>query len=374
MKINKILASLILLICFSINSFAQHKLTKTEEASFNVSKNVTLKLESQFTEIVIEEWDKNQIQLKADFTAESSDENKTKELLDLISVKSSQSGNKVEIQSGFLSKEKKITSAVNGKQTFNVQLKLMVPKTVIYDATVKFGTVKFPDIQTGSNIEVQFSKISAKNVATDVKLNIKFSSLEIENIQNPQLYIEFANGVTAVKKMSGVADIQVKHSNVSFSIDEISNGKINAAFSKLHLISTKPINHGMFISTKFGKLHNNINLPFENIVKEKYVDMVEYTYNAKEKNQIKTISEFSSIILTKEPPAKDFYKSTGPKALSEVKTLSLHMPELEVMNKELQLKLNAKELHEEANKLAMKASELAREMAAKIVEGLDKNH
>ena len=97
MKTIKLKYVMLSLLFVSVGSFAQNKkLSK----NYKTSSEVTVELDSRHTNIIIENWDKNEVQIDAYLEGDTGNKEKTKELLESWDLNTSSNGNAVKIKSG----------------------------------------------------------------------------------------------------------------------------------------------------------------------------------------------------------------------------------------------------------------------------------
>jgi len=87
---------LLMLLFITAGSFAQ---TSKLKNSYKTSANVTVELDSRYTNIIVENWDKNEVVVEAYLNGNSGNKKATKELLENWQVKTSKNGDRVKINS-----------------------------------------------------------------------------------------------------------------------------------------------------------------------------------------------------------------------------------------------------------------------------------
>ncbi|QYA24050.1 hypothetical protein G3I01_00515 [Gramella sp. MT6] len=85
------------LLFITVGSFAQ---TKKLSKTYKTSPDVNVELDSRHTNIIIENWDRNEVQIEAYLEGDTGDKEMTKKLLDSWKLKTSAANGKVEIESG----------------------------------------------------------------------------------------------------------------------------------------------------------------------------------------------------------------------------------------------------------------------------------
>ncbi|MCH4821615.1 hypothetical protein ML462_00380 [Gramella lutea] len=84
------------LLFITAGSFAQ---TKKLSKSYNTSPDVNVELDSRHTNIIIENWDRNEVQIEAYLEGDTGDKESTKKLLDAWNLETSASNGKIKIKS-----------------------------------------------------------------------------------------------------------------------------------------------------------------------------------------------------------------------------------------------------------------------------------
>ena len=85
------------LLFITAGSFAQ---TKKLSKTYKTSPNVNIELDSRHTNIIIENWDRNEVQIDAYLEGDTGDKEMTRKLLDAWKLETSASNAKVQIESG----------------------------------------------------------------------------------------------------------------------------------------------------------------------------------------------------------------------------------------------------------------------------------
>ena len=85
------------LLFITAGSFAQ---TRKLNKSYKTSSNVNIEVDSRHTNIIIENWDRNEVQIEAYLDGEAGDKEMTKKLLESWKLETSSANGKVKIESG----------------------------------------------------------------------------------------------------------------------------------------------------------------------------------------------------------------------------------------------------------------------------------
>jgi len=97
MRTIKLKYMMLSLLFITAGSFAQ---TKKLSKSYKTSQDVNVELDSRHTNIIIENWDKNEVQIEAYLEGDTGDKEMTKKLLDSWKLETSTSNGRVTIKSG----------------------------------------------------------------------------------------------------------------------------------------------------------------------------------------------------------------------------------------------------------------------------------
>lgn len=85
------------LLFFTVGSFAQ---TKKLSKSYKTSSDVNVEIDSRHTNIIIENWDKNEVQIEAYLEGNAGDSKVSQKLLDNWELSTTSSNGKIKIESG----------------------------------------------------------------------------------------------------------------------------------------------------------------------------------------------------------------------------------------------------------------------------------
>ena len=112
MKIIKLKYVMLSLLFVSLASFAQ---TKKLSKNYKTSTDVNVELDSRHTNIIIENWDRDEVQIEAYLEGATGDKESTKKLMESWELTTSGNGNTVKIKSGG-------GSNWNGSKELNIDL------------------------------------------------------------------------------------------------------------------------------------------------------------------------------------------------------------------------------------------------------------
>ena len=207
--------------------FAQKRIdTQTEifTKDFTVNAKDIVKVNANFTKVIFQEWDKNEIEFTTTVKLKRATEKDMERLLNGISITYSQSGKKTNYKIK-LSNNLKINN-------YEITLLVKMPKDIFID------------------IESSFSNVEAHDIFNDFNANMSFGNLQIENLHGKKNTINIKHGkikigqVTHIEGKAEFSTINIRSlkyscvfTNFSFSkitIDEVLKSFTNIVFSTSH--------------------------------------------------------------------------------------------------------------------------------------------
>lgn len=200
------------LVLLSYSTQGQNKLTKEIKKTHSLTNDGALYLENKYGDIVINGWDKNQIEIVVNIEANGKNENKAEELLGLINSNIEVSNKLVVVKSEIIKKKTgffnkyigKIDPFKNEKANTVINYTISLPKhaeieilnrygdVVISDwngklkTTVEHGDIRILDSITNSDLSINYGKLRA-NTLYDTKISAKEASVSINNSKQLKL-------------------------------------------------------------------------------------------------------------------------------------------------------------------------------------------
>ena len=243
---------------------------KTINKSYQVTANDKLVIENSFGDVVINTWDKNEIQVDVEIGTEASTDEKAQRILDEIVVNEERSGNTI----SFKTDVGEINDHGNhkgrgkdGNRTFHIDYTVHMPAGNPLDIENSFGRIKVGDIKGEVSLTSKFGGLTTGKLDNVDDIDVEFGDASIGQIHNGKITFKF-NSKSHIAKVSGTAKINSEFSgNVQFVVDDnIEELMVNESYSTVKMIVSKELSANFEIHTNFGSFNNNTDF---NIKEEK---------------------------------------------------------------------------------------------------------
>ncbi len=261
MKAPKFKTTLVLIIVQLLvftSAFADgEEFSKNLHKDYDADANTLLIIQNKFGDVDINNWDKNKVSIDVIITIDHKDEEKAKELIDLIDVKFSQTGNTIkaitEIDEKF---NKRNTFSFGGdSKEFSIDYKVNIPKDMKLDLSNRYGSVFINEIAGHSKISVKYGNLKVNKILREntkplsevylaysngtideckwLNVTIKYSKLEIEKCKAliavtkySKLYVDKASSIVCESKydeyrIGSVANFVTTSAYTDFEFNEI---------------------------------------------------------------------------------------------------------------------------------------------------------
>ena len=220
MKAPKFKSTLLLIIVQLLvitSAFAVgEEFSKNLHKDYDADANTLLIIQNKFGDVDINNWDKNKISIDVIITVDHKNEEKAKELIDLIEVNFSQTGNTIEAITELDDKFSKWNTFSFGDDSkeFSIDYKVNIPKDIKLDLSNRYGSVFINEIAGHSKISVKYgnlkvNKILRENTKPLSEVYLAYSKGTIDEcvwlnvtLKYSKLEIEKSKAIIAITKYS----------------------------------------------------------------------------------------------------------------------------------------------------------------------------
>ena len=214
-------------LCFLLSAFCllpnatfaqKQERIKTETAVFTKNYKVNPKdqlvIDTRFTKIVFQEWERNEIEFTSTLKMKIITEKDVKAFAKLspyLDKTSNQFGKKITY---------KLNENLDNFKNYEITLLVKMPKEIFINITSSFGNIEMPDVSNDFNATVSFGDLHIKNLlGSKNTINLKHGKLGIGDVNFLSLDAQFATG-----KLNEVGELQ-----------------LNSRFSKIEMVRAKSI-------------------------------------------------------------------------------------------------------------------------------------
>lgn len=241
----------------------------------NLSSTSTVSIKNKFGKVEVITWNENKVAIEVEITVKNKSGNKSKKMLEEITINFNSSTDLVEAVTKFEVKQGKTVINKNNQKEINYKIKMPITGNLkvrnsfgdVYvnhllgetDLIVKYGSFRAGKLMNQKNkIELQFSKSGSIDFVKDANLELHYSDLEISKSENLKIDLEFSN------LEIGQLDVITGDSRYDkLKITSVTDVRLKSQFSK---ISIGTVYKNILIDNAYGSFSIKlVDLDFEKI-------------------------------------------------------------------------------------------------------------
>lgn len=264
MKTAFLLFSTLLVLTFSPRAqAASYEFEETITKDFDVRPDVELLATASFSEIAIESWDENTVEVSIDINFEARNEEKAKELRDKIRTDIEGSFDHVRISTG-------LDGSWN-KDAHELEIKVLIkaPENSKLNATSEFGTLNVNNFGNDVVIECSFGKMHLTNLSGEAnRVTSEYSSGSLSGFGGGEIDVEF--GSLEVEQLSGKIEFNASYSAIEIlRLDNnVTRLALENEFGSCDLSVLRSASFNIEAASEFGKLDLDGSIKINNRDKE----------------------------------------------------------------------------------------------------------
>lgn len=217
--------SIILLAVLSAGPLMAEESSRHIEQSFDIKSDTRIEVDNKFGSVVINNWDKNIVQLKVEIKANSNSESRVRDILDAIDVNITD-----RVSSGYLSFKTNIGS-MKGKAGFSVNYEINMPAQNAVRLKNSFGNVFMESRQGELEAEVKYGQFQAEDLDNaDVRVEFSPSKCEIETLKQGKIDLRYSK-----MDIDECGDIEISSQFSDLKIDDAGMLNVDSRYGSLKL-------------------------------------------------------------------------------------------------------------------------------------------
>jgi hypothetical protein len=225
---------------------------KTYSKSYSVNSSDKISLNSQFGEMRINAWDKNEVKVDVTITAEAGTDERAQQILNSINIEDGKSGSGVYFKTKMDNKNQQ--RGKGEKQSFQIDYVVYLPAGNPLDARNEFGSMFIGDHKGKASLESKFGQLTTGRLS-NADVSVEFGKVIIGGMDGGDLTIKFSKG--DVRNLDGKVKANFEHSSIKLSLENSLKGlDVNNSFTKLYLDVTTGLSASYNISTSFCEVKN----------------------------------------------------------------------------------------------------------------------
>ncbi|OFY49189.1 MAG: hypothetical protein A2X22_14185, partial [Bacteroidetes bacterium GWF2_49_14] len=197
-------------------SLQSQTLREENQKEYTTNSASTLKIENQFGNITVTDWDQNKVVITYIVEVTATPESKAKKLLEQIKIEFSEGGNEIFAKTRIgKDGEMNMKNDRGEKQSFRIDYHVKCPKNIPISLTNQFGDVSLSSLTGKTDLSVQFGSINAVSLTgAQTSIELQFGKATIGELRN--------------------ASVELQHSEM-FKITSASSLEIEAQFSTVSI-------------------------------------------------------------------------------------------------------------------------------------------
>lgn len=239
--------------------------TKKYSKTYSLDPSDKVEIKNSFGDVVIETWNRNEIQVDVSISVSSRSDDHADRMLDAIEIIDRDNGSTVSFRTEIGDMKNK---GRNKQQEFEINYEVRMPASQQLELSCEFGEIRMPDYQGALDVTSKFGKLEA-GVLSDVdEILVEFGKLDLEAISNGDVVVKFSSA--NIDDTSGDLDFKFEFSgDVEIGVGAIDHLEIKATNSTVDLELPRNLSATYDIYTNFGSFRNDTDFDIEDEEKEK---------------------------------------------------------------------------------------------------------
>jgi hypothetical protein len=232
---------------------------KTYSKTYPLSSGDRVRLNNQFGEMKIIQWDKNETKVDITIVTKASSDEYAQKILDRISIEDGKNGSEVFFKTNMKNNNDSWQRKDKGEykeQSMKIDYAVYMPVTGSLDATNQFGAMFVPDYKGAVKLESKFGSLNAGRLSNAKDVSVEFGTANIESMQGGKFTIKFSSG--EIKNMGGNMVMRVEFCDkLKVSVDNnLKDFDLKTSYSTVYLDASNDLSAKFEIRTSFGDFSN----------------------------------------------------------------------------------------------------------------------
>jgi hypothetical protein len=198
---------------------------------------------THFTDVVLQEWNKNEIEFNTTVSLKKGTDKDLERLLNCINITTNQTGRNTAYKLILNCSEKKI----NG---FEIDLLIKIPKDIFVEITSSFGDVEMENVHHDFKGDISYGDIKIENLLGENNVvKVRFGNIKLEEAKALSLNIQYGDG-----KLKEVNTLELDSRFSTIKIDKANSITLSSGYDDISIKNTIDKIEGKM---EFGKLKIN---------------------------------------------------------------------------------------------------------------------
>ncbi|MFN7115971.1 MAG: DUF4097 family beta strand repeat-containing protein [Saprospiraceae bacterium] len=247
-------------------------ITKKIEKSFPYRNGYEVNVEGEKAEVIVESWDKDEIKVVLELTAQHPDKAVAEKDLEAIKYLADKVKNKIYLRN-YLAKEE---GKAEPESVLSAKYTIFVPEKCPVYLKNYFGTINVSNLFNSVKINSQFSKIALENLQGVMDISTRFGDLIGANLDGDMTLNARRSDIT-LRDMKGRYNLTTQYGIVKlWATKDLLSLNINADKSEVFLYTPNPQQFAYNLSSQYGSIEYPNNMKFNYLQNTKEVKRIQF--------------------------------------------------------------------------------------------------
>ena len=197
----------LVLVSFTLSA---QEVTKEFHKEYTAGANTTLQISNRYGDVVIRNWDKDQVVIDVKVTVEMPNREKAEKLLSYIDIQFSEGDNLISAKT-VIDDKFNFSGWGNGSRTFSIDYNLKMPVGTALPLPNKYGTTDLDELHGLMNLDIKYGNLTAgkltrENVKPLSKLNLAYGKGSIDEAGWLDLTLRYCGSMDITKSQALLLD------------------------------------------------------------------------------------------------------------------------------------------------------------------------
>lgn len=208
-------------------SLQSQTLREENQKEYTTNSASTLKIENQFGNITVTDWDQNKVVITYIIEVTATPESKAKKLMEQIKIEFSEGGNEIFAKTRIgKDGELNMKNDRGEKQSFKIDYHIKCPKNIPISLSNQFGDVSVSSLTGKTDLSIQFGSLNAVSLTgAETSIDLQFGKATIGELKNASIDLQHSD----MFKITSVSSLEIEAQFCTLSIGTVN--KMDAEFA-----------------------------------------------------------------------------------------------------------------------------------------------
>jgi hypothetical protein len=279
---------------------------KVYHKHYSINQKDILIVNTNYTKIVFQEWDKNEIDFTTTVTLNNGTEKDMEQLLEGVNISTNQFGKKVSYTLTFCYSNNNKKNK-NCNNSFEIILLVKIPKDIFLEIDSRYGNVDIVNVLNDFKADISYGNLNVEELSGNTnKINIKYGKLNIETLFGNNNQINLRYGKFDIRQVNNLC-LNIDYS--SGKIKEVGTLKLSSRYCTITMDNVKKVDFSshydkIFIENNVDKIEGTMRYGTLKINSLKYSCIADMDYSklyideiSKSFTEINITSRYTTLML-----------------------------------------------------------------------------